>query len=58
VLASGLPTEVVACTTDALVTPAHRRTAATLLGADYRELALDGGHMWMLTEWPSFSRLF
>jgi pimeloyl-ACP methyl ester carboxylesterase len=58
VRASGIPTEVVACTTDTLVTPAHRRTAATLLGADDRELALDGGHMWMLTEWPSFSRLF
>jgi pimeloyl-ACP methyl ester carboxylesterase len=58
VRASGIPTEVVACATDTLVTPAHCRAAATLLGADYRELALDGGHMWMLTAWPSFTRLF
>lgn len=58
VRASGIPTEVVGCATDTLVTPAHCRTAATLLGADYRELALDGGHMWMLTAWPNFSRLF
>jgi pimeloyl-ACP methyl ester carboxylesterase len=58
VRASGIPAEVIACTTDTLVTPAHCRTAASLLGADYRELALDGGHMWMLTSWPSFARLF
>jgi pimeloyl-ACP methyl ester carboxylesterase len=58
VRANAIQTEVVACATDTLVTPAHCRAAATLLGADYRELALDGGHMWMLTSWPSFSRLF
>jgi len=57
VRASGVSTEVVACATDTLVTPAHCRATAALLGADYRELALDGGHMWMLSSWPTFTRL-
>jgi hypothetical protein len=34
---------------------AHCRAAAHLLGAEYREFDLDGGHMWMLTSWPSFA---
>ncbi len=56
--ASGIEAEVVACATDTLVTPAQCRVAADLLGAEYRELELDGGHMWMLTSWPSFASLF
>jgi pimeloyl-ACP methyl ester carboxylesterase len=55
---AGFQAEVVACSTDSLVTPAHCRTVAELIGADYRELELDGGHMWMLTAWPAFSSLF
>jgi homoserine acetyltransferase len=58
VRAAGIQAEVIACASDTLVTPAHSRAIARLLGADYRELALDGGHMWMLTAWPAFSRLF
>jgi len=56
--AAGFPIEVVGCASDSLVTPAHCRSVAELLGADYRELALDGGHMWMLTAWPAFAGLF
>jgi pimeloyl-ACP methyl ester carboxylesterase len=45
---SGIPTTVVGCVTDTLVTVRHCREAARLLGADYRELDLPGGHLWML----------
>jgi pimeloyl-ACP methyl ester carboxylesterase len=44
----GVPVEVVACASDTLVTPAHCRRQAQLLGARYRQLPLLGGHMWML----------
>ena len=44
----GVPVEVVACVSDTLVTPAHCRRQAQLLGARYRQLPLVGGHMWML----------
>ena len=44
----GVDVEVVACASDTLVTPAHCRRQATLLGARYRLLPLVGGHMWML----------
>jgi pimeloyl-ACP methyl ester carboxylesterase len=54
---SGIRAEVVACASDTLVTPAHCRAAARLLGAEYRELELGGGHMWMLDSWPQFARL-
>jgi pimeloyl-ACP methyl ester carboxylesterase len=43
-----IPTTVVGCVTDTLVTIRHCREAARLLGADYRELDLPGGHLWML----------
>src|SRR5262249_7093450 len=43
-----IPTTVVGCVTDTLVTIRHCREAARLLGADYRELNVPGGHMWML----------
>jgi pimeloyl-ACP methyl ester carboxylesterase len=51
-----VPTTVIGCTTDSLVTVAHCRRAASLLGARYRELELDGGHMWMLLAWSRFER--
>jgi pimeloyl-ACP methyl ester carboxylesterase len=44
----GVPALVVGCTTDTLVTPSHCRRAAGLLGAEYHELELPGGHVWML----------
>jgi pimeloyl-ACP methyl ester carboxylesterase len=47
VRAAGVRSLVVACSTDTLVTPAHCRRAADLLGARYAELPVDGGHMWM-----------
>jgi pimeloyl-ACP methyl ester carboxylesterase len=48
VRAAGIPVLVVACSSDTLVTGAHARALADALGAEYRELALTGGHMWML----------
>jgi pimeloyl-ACP methyl ester carboxylesterase len=48
VRAACIPTTVVGCTSDTLVTPGHCRRAAALLGAEYRELDLPGGHVWML----------
>jgi len=47
VRAARIPTVVVACATDTLVTPSHCRSAARLLAAEYRELAVPGGHVWM-----------
>lgn len=43
---AGIRTLVVGCTTDTLVTPEQCRLAARLLGAEYRELAIGGGHVW------------
>ena len=48
VRAAGIPALVVGCSTDTLVTGGHAQTLADALGADYRELTLAGGHMWML----------
>ena len=45
---------VIGCTTDTLVTPWHTRRSAELLGARYRELRVDGGHMWMFGRWDRF----
>jgi surfactin synthase thioesterase subunit len=53
----GVPVEVIGCASDTLVTPGHCRTAAGPLGADYRELDLPGGHMWMLDAWPRLAEL-
>jgi pimeloyl-ACP methyl ester carboxylesterase len=53
----GVPVEVVGCASDTLVTPRHCRVAADLLGAEYRELDLPGGHMWMLESWPRLAQL-
>jgi pimeloyl-ACP methyl ester carboxylesterase len=41
-------TTVISCVTDTLVSIRHCRETARLLGAEYRELNLPGGHMWML----------
>jgi pimeloyl-ACP methyl ester carboxylesterase len=51
VRAAGVPVTVVAADTDALVPPVSCRRAAELLGADYRELHVDGGHTWMYGRW-------
>ncbi len=48
VRAAGIPVLVVSCSSDTLVTRGHAQTLAGALGADYRELTLSGGHMWML----------
>jgi hypothetical protein len=49
--------EVVACASDTLVTPLHCRRVAELLGGEYRELDLAGGHTWMLDSWPQLAQL-
>jgi len=46
--AAGIPVLVIGCSTDTLVTRGHAQPLADALGADYRELTLAGGHMWML----------
>jgi pimeloyl-ACP methyl ester carboxylesterase len=51
----GTPVTVVACDTDTLTSPAHCMSAAGLLGGRYRELRLDGGHVWMFGRWPALS---
>jgi pimeloyl-ACP methyl ester carboxylesterase len=48
---AGIRATVVGCSTDSLVTVAHCRRIAELLGATYRQLDLAGGHMWMLRRW-------
>jgi pimeloyl-ACP methyl ester carboxylesterase len=55
---AGIPTTVVGCSSDTLVTPRLCRRASKLLGSSYVELPVAGGHMWMLGEWPRFLGLF
>jgi pimeloyl-ACP methyl ester carboxylesterase len=50
VRAAGIPTTVIGCVSDTLVTTDRTRTLAEALGARYDELDLDGGHMWMLAD--------
>jgi pimeloyl-ACP methyl ester carboxylesterase len=57
VRAAGIDVTVVGVCTDTLVTPDHCRRAAELLGATYRELIVEGGHMWMLDSWPALARM-
>jgi pimeloyl-ACP methyl ester carboxylesterase len=57
VRAAGIPAVVVGCTTDTLVTGANARVLADALGAEYRELTLTGGHMWMLQAHELFASL-
>jgi len=54
--AAGIPALVIGCTTDTLVSPTHTRSIAHLLGADYRELASAGGHVWMFGDWVRLQR--
>lgn len=54
---AAIPTTVIGCTTDTLVTPEQCREVAGLLGASYREIHSSGGHMWMLDEWALFAGL-
>jgi pimeloyl-ACP methyl ester carboxylesterase len=50
VRAAGIPTTVVGCVTDTLVTTDRTRALAKALGAHHEELDLRGGHMWMLSD--------
>jgi pimeloyl-ACP methyl ester carboxylesterase len=50
VRAAGIPTTVIGCVTDTLVTTDRTRALAAALGARYEELDLRGGHMWMLAD--------
>jgi surfactin synthase thioesterase subunit len=50
VRAAEIPTTVIGCVSDTLVTTDRTRTLAEALGARYDELDLDGGHMWMLAD--------
>jgi pimeloyl-ACP methyl ester carboxylesterase len=54
--AAGVPTTVIGCTTDTLVTPEQCRRVARRLSGRYRELALGGGHVWMFGRWPLLAR--
>jgi len=47
---AGIPTTVIGCVTDTLVTTDRTRALASALGARYEELDLRGGHMWMLAD--------
>jgi pimeloyl-ACP methyl ester carboxylesterase len=51
VRAAGIPTTVIGCSTDTLVTVDHCRRSAALLGASSKTLTLADGHMWMLRGW-------
>jgi Mg-chelatase subunit ChlD len=50
VRAAGIPTTVIGCVTDTLVTTDRTRALAEALGARYEELDLRGGHMWILAD--------
>jgi pimeloyl-ACP methyl ester carboxylesterase len=53
---AGVPVTVIACATDTLTTPGSSRRIAHLLGGRYRELRLDGGHVWMFGHWQLLAR--
>jgi pimeloyl-ACP methyl ester carboxylesterase len=55
VRAAGIPTTVIGCVTDTLVTTDRTRSLARALGARYEEFDLSGGHMWMLAERSLFA---
>lgn len=50
VRAAAIPTTVIGCVSDTLVTTDRAHALATALGARYEELDLRGGHMWMLAD--------
>jgi len=45
----GIPCTIIACTSDKLITPAHCRRLAALLGAGYRQIDAPEGHVWMIS---------
>jgi pimeloyl-ACP methyl ester carboxylesterase len=49
VRAQGIPSIVVACSTDRLATPQHCRRFAELLGAELQVVDDPGGHVWPIT---------
>src|SRR5262245_12411432 len=51
----GVRCQVIGCATDTLTPAAHCRRLSALVGASYRELNLDGGHMWMLYDRRAFA---
>src|SRR5262249_18318927 len=51
-----IPTVVIGCASDTLVSPRQSRAIAGMLGADYRELASTGGHVWMFGDWQRLER--
>lgn len=51
----GVRATVVGCTSDTLTTARACRRVASLLGAEYRELELPGGHMWMVAARREFA---
>jgi pimeloyl-ACP methyl ester carboxylesterase len=53
VQAAEIPTLVVGCGSDTLVTPAICQTIAQKLGASCEQVQ-GTGHMWMLSDWPAF----
>ncbi len=57
VRAAAIECVVVAAPGDTLVTPSQCQRTAALLGAQYRELEIGGGHMWMLEDWPLLAGL-
>lgn len=52
---AGVPVSVIGCDTDTLTPPALCMSAAALLGAQYRELHVEGGHTWMFGRWRLLS---
>ena len=55
--AAGIPTTVIGCSTDTLVTPQHCRRPQRFSAPRYRELDLPGGHVWMLDRPPVLAAL-
>jgi pimeloyl-ACP methyl ester carboxylesterase len=53
VAATGIPAQVVACTSDTLTTPVVCQKIAATLGGGYEEIE-GAGHMWMLSDWARF----
>jgi pimeloyl-ACP methyl ester carboxylesterase len=56
VRAAGVRSTVIGCKSDTLTPPVLTRRIAELLGADYRELDIVGGHAWMFGAWDVFAR--
>jgi pimeloyl-ACP methyl ester carboxylesterase len=51
-----IPALVVGCSSDSLTTPAVCEAIAERIGGEVRQIDGDG-HMWMLSDWPTFSRI-